>query len=60
MFTSDATPQMSFLLLKIKYVLKKYDGRARTGFIWLATRQVAGSCKHGNDPSNSMNLKGIS
>jgi hypothetical protein len=39
---------------KIKIGLKEIGWRMRTGFIWLRIGTVAGSCKHGNEPTDSI------
>jgi hypothetical protein len=38
----------------LKWILKKYDGRVRTGFIWHGIRQAAASSKCSNESSSSM------
>jgi hypothetical protein len=41
--------------IKLKFILKKPDGRVWNGFIWLmmGEQKVAGFCKRGNETSSS-------
>jgi hypothetical protein len=38
----------------LKWIFKKWYGEARSGLIWPRIRQLAGSCKCGNEPSCSI------
>ena len=40
-------------LNNIKMVVKKYDGKSRTGLIWVRIWKVAGCCEHGDEPLDS-------
>jgi hypothetical protein len=40
----------------LKWILEKYDGSARIGFICLRKAMVAGSCEHGDEAPGSMNV----
>jgi hypothetical protein len=33
----------------LKRIVKKYDGKAWTGFSWLRQAQLAGCCEHGDE-----------
>jgi hypothetical protein len=41
----------------IKWIARKQDGRALTGFSCLKFGQVTGFCEHGNGPSGSVKCK---
>jgi hypothetical protein len=42
----------------LKWILKKWDGGAWTGLIWVRRgTEVAGSCKCGNEPSGSIKCR---
>jgi len=43
-------------LNNFKIVVKKYDGKSRTGLIWVRKWKVAGCCEHGDEPLDSMKL----
>jgi hypothetical protein len=34
----------------LKWILKKYDEKVWTGFIWLWTGTSGGLCEHSNEP----------
>jgi hypothetical protein len=38
----------------IKWIVKKWDGEALTGLLWLRTVTGAGACECGNEPSGSI------
>jgi hypothetical protein len=38
----------------LKWIFKKQDGRAWTGFIWKRAGTVAGCCEHGNELPSSI------
>jgi len=38
----------------LKYVLKKWNGKAWTGFIWIRIGTGGGACQCGNEPSGSI------
>ena len=41
-------------LNNIKMVVTKYDGKTRTGLIWVRIWKVACYCEHGDEPLDSI------
>ena len=40
-----------------KWILKKWEGRTHSGFIWLRTGACADSCDRGNEPWGAINCR---
>jgi hypothetical protein len=38
----------------LNYILKKYDRRIQTGYVWHSTETSGGLLQHGNGPSGSI------
>ena len=45
--------------ITLNWIFKKWDVGAWTVLTWYGQGEVGGSCKHGNEPSNSMKCGGI-
>jgi len=41
----------------LKWIFRTWDGGTWTALIWPRTGQVAGSCKHSNEPSGSIKFR---
>jgi hypothetical protein len=41
----------------LKWIIEKQDGKVWTGFIWLRTGLVAGSCEHVNELLGSIKVR---
>jgi len=41
----------------LKWIFRTWDGGVWTALIWLRTGQVAGCCKHTNEPSGSIKFR---